>query len=149
MRSELLSQLIEDFSKQNKKIWALKKVKTIHPLIESLVRELAKLEPIKFIKLTDNEVIASSEIEGAKRKNPVAKPFHPTAIGVHVIYDFQFKNLEFYELNSAVKGWGEKMVKAVLNNLPKGWKATLVFDYSDGFWEKIRKKYNQVEWLLI
>jgi len=146
---ELLSQLIKDFEKEGKRVWALKKMKAVHPIIECSARELGKLEPIRFIKLKEDEIIASNEVEGIKIKNPVAKPFHPTAIGVHLIYDFKSKTLEFSQLNSAIKGWGEKMVKAGLVSLPKDWKVLLVFDWSNGFWKRMQQKYPHVHWLQI
>lgn len=145
----LLYKLIEDLNKADKNVWALKRVKSIHPIIERSVRELANIEPIEFIKLTGDEIIASNEVEGTRVKSPITKPFHPTAIGIYLIYDFQLKTLEFYELNSAVKGWGGQMVKASLKSLPKDWKATLVYDWSDGFWDNMQKKNNQVEWMQI
>ena len=117
--------------------------------MELSVRDLAKITPIKFIMLIENEIIASSEVDGTIIKNPITKPFHPTAIGIHLIYDFQLKTLEFFELNSAEKGWGEKMVYAALKNLLHGWKVNLVFDWSEGFWDKMQKKHRQVEWIRI
>ena len=146
---ELISQLIEDLGKKDKQVWTLKKVKAVHPIIECSARELGKLKPIQFIKLKEDEIIASNEVEGTKIKNPVAKPFHPTAIGVHLIYAFKEKTLEFSELNSAIKGWGEKMIKAGLISLPKDWQVLLVFDWSKGFWKRIQQKHPQVEWLEI
>ncbi len=75
--------------------------------------------------------------------------FDPTAIGIHLIYDFQFKTLHFHEMNSATKGWGEKMVKAALRTLPRDWQPALVMDYSEGFWDKMKSKYNHLDWLEI
>lgn len=144
-----LSRLKEDLQQSNATVWALKKVKVVAPIIESTVRELARLEPIRFIKLTGDAILASNEVEGRKIKDPVTKPFHSTAIGVHLVFDFQFKTLEFCEMNSASKGWGEKMVSAALLNLPNDWSPSLVFDWSNGFWEKMQQKYNHLEWLII
>lgn len=78
---------------------------------------------------------------------PLTKPFHPTAIGIHLIYDYQFKTLEFYEINSPIKGWGEEMVKAALSRLPPDWRPTVIMDWSDGFWNKMKAQYNQLNWL--
>lgn len=114
-----LRKLIEDLNTDNKQIWALKKVKDIDPIVEQCVRNFAELSPLKYIKITDNSIIASNQIEGGRDKTPITKPFHPTAIGVHLIYDCQFKTLEFFEINSAIKGWGEAMVKAALNKYLK------------------------------
>ena len=130
-------------------MWALKKVKSIDPIIDKCVRELSRLSPLKYIKITNDGIMASNQVEGSRDKKPVTKPFHSTAIGIHLIYDFQFKTLEFYELNSATKGWGEKMVKAALIHLPKDWRPALVMDWSDGFWDKMQYKYNQLDWMII
>lgn len=149
VNKDLLAQLIEDVNSKQCSLWALKKVKTIEPVIEKCVRELSKLEPLKYIKITPNSILASNEVEGNVIKNPVTKPFHNSAIGIHLVYDFRFKMLEFCEINSATKGWGEKMVEAVLKHLPTDWQPALVFDYSSGFWEKMQVKYNHLKWMLI
>jgi hypothetical protein len=78
---------------------------------------------------------------------PITKPYHPTAIGIHLIYDCQFKTLEFFEINSPIKGWGEEMVKAALNRLSSDWQPTVVMDWSDGFWDKMKVQYNNLNWL--
>jgi len=143
-----VAQLIKNVN-DDTQIWALKKVKTIHSIVENTVKNLAGLDIIKFIRITSNSIQASSELGGNKLKVPIAKPFHPTAVGVHLIYDFEFKIMEFYEINSATKGWGEKMVKASLECLPKDWEVALVFDWSSGFWDKMEEKYNHSKWLRI
>lgn len=144
-----LGLLIKDLNVEGKEIWALKKIKTVDPIVMNCVRELSKLEPLKFIKITVDGILASNITEGDMGRKPIAKPFHPAAIGVHLIYDFQYKTMEFYEINSASKGWGDKIVGAALRTLPYDWHPTIVMDYSDGFWEKMRSKYNSFDWLEI
>ena len=148
-QGNLLSKLIEDLNTDNKRVWALKKIKDIDPIVEQCVRNLAELSPLKYIKITGDSIIASNQIEGSRDKTPITKPFHPTAIGIHLIYDCQFKTLEFFEINSATKGWGEEMVKAALNRLSPDWKPTLVMDWSDGFWDKMKEQHNHLNWLNI
>jgi hypothetical protein len=55
--------------------------------------------------------------------------------------------LEFFEINSPIKGWGEEMVKAALNRLSSDWQPTVVMDWSDGFWDKMKVQYNNLNWL--
>ena len=50
----------------------------------------------------------------------------------------------FFEITSAVKGSGEKMVKAVVTAIPDDWEAAVVMDYSDGFWDKMSEKYDKI-----
>jgi hypothetical protein len=42
---------------------------------------------------------------------------------------------QFFEMNSATKGYGGKMVNAVLKDLPEEWDGVVVIDWSDGFWD--------------
>jgi hypothetical protein len=55
-------------------------------------------------------------------KTPIiTQPGHSTAIGVSLILDLDHKDIQFFEMNSAIKGYGGKVVDAVLKDLPKEW----------------------------
>jgi hypothetical protein len=146
---ELLKTLLKDVNTESCSVWALTRVKAIEPIAEQCVRELIKLEPIKYIRISADSIIASSEISGGRIRNPITTPFHNTAIGIHIVFSFRYKTLEFYEINSSIKGWGGKMVEATIKNLPAEWQPTLVFDYSNGFWEKMKIKYDNLKWIFI
>ena len=75
---------------------------------------------------------------------PVSTPGHPSAVGVHLILNFIFDGIQFFEITSAVKGYGETMVKAVMTAIPDDWKAGVVMDYSDGFWDRMSEKYDRI-----
>ncbi len=130
-------------------IWKLKKVKAIDPIIDDAVNSLAELEIIKYVRVTDNSIQASNELAGNKRKLPVTEPFHPTAVGIYLLYDFEYKVVQIMEINSAIKGWGEKMVQVSLNNLPQDWEVALLFDWSSGFWDNMEEKFNHIRWMRI
>jgi hypothetical protein len=66
---------------------------------------------------------------------------------VSLILDLDHKDIQFFEMNSAIKGYGGKKVIAVLKDLPKEWNGVVVMDWSDGFWDKkyrLRKEICQV-----
>lgn len=86
--------------------------------------------------------MASSEMDG---KKIITTPGHTTANGVHLIIHPGFKIIDFFEINSPEKGYGEKMVKAAIDSLPDGWGAVVTMDYSGGFWSKMKEKYNKIE----
>lgn len=75
---------------------------------------------------------------------PVTKPGHPTAIGVSLILEEDREEIQFYEITSAVKGYGSRMVEAVLSALPRQWKAIVVMDWSDGFWKVMRRRHRRI-----
>ena len=128
-------------------IWTLKRVRIIDPLIEKTAASLAELDAIHFVRITDTSIQASSELEESKRRIPVSKPFHPTAVGIHLVFDFDLKSMEFHEITSAIQGWGGRMVRASLKHLPPEWDAVLVFDWSNGFWDAMEKRYSHVRWM--
>ena len=121
------------------------KMKTIPAVIDRIVRNLAQLDIIRFIKVHPDFLAASNEIKGGSR-DPVATPHHPTAVGVSLILDFQFKVLQFYEIAAARRGYGHTMVAAVLEGLPQDWEVCIAMDWSGGFWEKMKDKYPSVNW---
>ena len=114
-------------------------------MIDRIVRNLVQLEIIRFIKVRPDFLAASNEIKGGSR-DPVAEPHHPTATGVSMILDTQHQFLQFYEITAARKGYGQKMVAAVLNGLPQDWEVCIVMDWSGGFWEKMKANYPEANW---
>lgn len=121
------------------------RVKSVHPVVEVIANNLTELDAIRFIRISQDLLQASSETSGGKQKNPVARPGHPTAIGVALILDTDRKEILFFEMTSAKKGYGSKMVDAVLKNLPPEWRVVVMMDWSGGFWERMNEKYERIE----
>lgn len=133
--------------KQNgKDIWLIHKVKELPIEFVNMAIRLSSLDFIKYIRLTDDCISASSEIEGKRIKVPVTKPDHPKAIGIKIYYHQSYKMIDFDEINSPKKGNGSKMVDAVLVDFPKEWQAAVVMDWSDGFWNKMKDKHKKIKW---
>jgi hypothetical protein len=101
------------------------------------------IDAIRCVKVTPGFLVASSETSGARRI-PVTKPGHPTAIGVSLILEEEREEIQFYEITSAVKGYGSRMVEAVLGALPRKWKPVVAMDSSDGFWKKMRRRHRRI-----
>jgi len=110
-------------------------VKQIHPVIDNIVRNLAEIDKIQFMKLSPGFLRASSERDDRGIKNPITKVEHPTAVGLSLILDVDHKDIQFLKMTSATKGYGEKMVDAVMKDLPEGWSGVIVMDWSGGFWD--------------
>jgi len=121
-----------------------KKIKHIHPVIDSIVKNLAEIDKIQFIRLSPDFLRASSERDDRGIKNPITKVGHPTAVGVSLILDVDYNDIQFFEMTSATKGYGEKMVDAVMKDLPEGWSGVIVMDWSGGFWDKMKKKHRNL-----
>ncbi|HUU30402.1 MAG TPA: hypothetical protein VM123_21575 [archaeon] len=118
-----------------------KKVKVLHPVAEAMARNLAEVEPIRFIRILPDLLEASSEATIGRSRIPITKPGHPSAIGISVILSLAHEEIQFFAVTSAKKGYGGRMVDAVLRALPAGWKAFVLMDWSDGFWEYMTRRY--------
>jgi hypothetical protein len=130
---------------QGKSVSVASKMKKIHPVVDNITNKLLKIEPIRYLRITPDDIRASNKTKLIGRtKMPISKPGHPTAIGVHVILDFNNRDVQFFEITSAIKGYGERMVQAIVTSIPEEWKTVVVMDWSRGFWEKMAKKYDNI-----
>jgi hypothetical protein len=86
----------------------------------------------QFIKVKPNAILISSEVGGFYKK-PITRPGNTSAIGVSIELDYRFKILEIVEINFPIKGYGQRMVDAVLFDLPMDWQITIVFDHRNSF----------------
>lgn len=120
-----------------------KRAQPLHPVVRQIADNLARIDAIRFVRVTPGFLQASSEVAGA-RMLPVTTPGHPTAIAVSLILEEDREEIQFYEITSAVKGHGSRMVEAVLSALPKRWKAIVLMDWSDGFWKVMRRRHRRI-----
>ena len=130
---------------KGKEIFIAAGVKKIHPVMNKIVNQLFKIDRIQYVRITPSDIQASSVISiKGKAKIPISTPSHPTAIGVHLIFEPAENTVQFYEINSAEKGYGEKIVNAVMTSIPDDWNALVILDYSDGFWDKMLQRYDKI-----
>jgi len=130
---------------KGKTIFVASNVKSIHPVVDRIVKNLCKIDLINYVRVSKEDIYASNEIKIIGRtKMPVSTPDHPSAVGVHLIVDFIFDGIQFFEITSAAKGYGEKMVNAVVTAIPDDWEAAVVMDYSGGFWNRMSEKYDRI-----
>ena len=130
---------------KGKTIFVATKVKTIHPVVDAIVKNLCKIDLIQYVRISQEDIQASNEIKIKGRiKIPISTTGHPSAVGVHLIMDFAPNTIQFFEITSAIKGYGEKMVKAVVTAIPYDWEAAVVMDYSGGFWDRMSEKYDRI-----
>lgn len=135
-----------DSVNNGKDVSVASRLKVIDPLTDSIVRNLALIDRIEYIWVGHERIQASNEIEIlGKRRKPVTKPGHPTAIGLDLLLEPKLKSVQVYEIASSVKGYGTKILQAMLKSIEQDWKIVIVMDYSMGFWEVMSNRYKQVE----
>ena len=131
------------YAEQRAEVVISKRARPVHLVVARIAENLAGIEILRIVKVTLGFLSASSETCGTRRC-PVTKPGHPTAVGVSLILDEEHKDIQFYEITSAVRGCGTRMVEAVMNALPKGWRAVIVMDWSGGFWKAMRRRHRRI-----
>ena len=136
------------FNENGKQVWVISRVKELPEEIVKMAFNLATLDIIRYIRICDETLAASSENYPNRPKVPITHMNHETAIGIQILYSTSYKTIDFYDINSPIKGNGSKMVEAVLKDFPKDWQAAVVLDWSNGFWNKMKKKYKKIEWIM-
>ena len=126
------------------KILVTRAARVVHPAVDAIARNLAEIDRISIVRISPGFLRASSETTGGVSGKPVTTPGHPTAIGVSLILDPDLQEVQFYEITSAVRGYGGRMVDAVLRDLPGGWTGVVLMDWSSGFWERMEGRHGNL-----
>ena len=135
------------FNEKRKQIWVINRVKELPVEIVNMAIKLAELDFIHYVRICDETLAASSENEAQRVKIPVTRMNHPTAVGIQILYSPKYKTIDFFDINSPIKGNGSKMVNAVLSDFPRDWQPTVVMDWSNGFWDIMKRRYKHLEWM--
>jgi hypothetical protein len=140
LKRKEFEKLFLPFNESGKQIWAITKVK-------ELALNLAALDFINYINISNEALAASSENYPKRPKVPITHMNHKTAVGVKILYSVSYRYINFFDINSPTKGNGSKMVDAILKGLPNDWQPTVVLDWSDGFWDRMKEKYEDLNWI--
>jgi hypothetical protein len=136
------------FNESGTQIWVISRAKKLPTEIVKIAVRLTKLDFINYVRICDETLAASSENYPKRPKVPITNMNHETAIGIQIIYSTEYKTINFFDINSPKKGFGGKMVDAVFNDFSKDWRPAVAMDWSNGFWDNMKEKYRQEEWIL-
>lgn len=148
MKRKEFDKLFLPFNESGTQVWVITRVKELPDAIVQMAFNLAQLDFIKYVRICDETLAASSKNYPNRPKVPITNISHETAIGIEILYDTKYNIIDFYDINSPIKGNGSKMVDAVLKDFPKDWQPAVIMDWSNGFWEKMEKKYDYLDWMM-
>lgn len=123
------------------KISKANNVKNIDLIYEKISKELAKIDILQYVKIYNGRIKASNILSTNGKKEPMVKKSEYNIIGVEILIDTQIKTVQFFDITSFVKGYGDKMVSSVINATPEEWNIVVLLDWSHGFWPIMAKKY--------
>lgn len=148
MKRKEFEKVFLPFNESGKQVWVIARVNKLPKEIVQMAINLASLDFIKYIRICDETLAASSENYLNRQKVPVTKVNHDTAIGIQILYNTKYRVIDFFDINSPIKGYGSKMADAILKNFPENWQPAVIMDWSDGFWMKIKGKYKNLKWIM-
>lgn len=129
-------------------IWLVAGVHELDDLVIKLAIRLADLDFIKYVRICDQYLAASSENYPKRPKVPITDSGHSSAIGIEIIYHLDHRIIDFYSINSPIKGYRGQLVEAIMGELPLDWQPAVTMDWSDGFWDKMVEKYPEYDWMM-
>jgi len=148
MKRKEFEKLFLPFNESGTQVWVSARVKILPDEVVQMAVNLAELDFIKYVRLCEETLAASSKNYSIRPKVPITHKNHDTAIGIQILDDTTYKTIDFFDINSPVRGNGSKMVDAVLKDFPKDWNPAVVMDWSDGFWERMEEKYKHLNWMM-
>jgi len=110
---------------KGKQIWVISRVKQLPYEIIEMALRLADLDFIKYVRICDETIAASSENYPSRPKVPITNMNHETTIGIQILYSLSHKYINFFDINSLINGNGSKMVDVILKDFQKDWQRPL------------------------
>lgn len=141
-------KIFEPYNEKGTQIWVISRIKKLPAEIVKMATRLADLDFIKYVRICDETLAASSENYPNRPKVPITNMNHETAIGIQIIYSTEYKTIDFYYINSPKKGFGGKIVDAVFKDFSEDWQPAVVMDWSNGFWDRMKEKHRKHEWIM-
>jgi hypothetical protein len=123
------------------KILKANNVKKIHQIYNNISEELSKIDVVRYVKIYNGRIKASNTLSENGKKEPIIKIGEGNIIGVELLIDIPNRIIQFYSITSSLKGYGDKMVSAVVNSAPNDWKIVVLMDWSMGFWQVMAERY--------
>ena len=126
------------------RIFKATNVRNIHPVFLDLTESLSHINAFNYIKIYNDRLCASNQLSTDKKKHPVTAMDQEGIIGVELLIDPDNSTVQFYSLASSKKGYGRRIVEAVVNATPDDWNLVVVMDSSGGFWERMLEEYPRI-----
>ena len=125
----------------NDKISKASNVRKVDPIYIQVAEELAKIDILQYVKIYNGWIQASNIISSNGKKEPITTIGQDNVIGVELLIDVPNQIIQFFSITSSEKGYGEKMVSAVVNSVPDDWNIMVFMDWSHGFWQVMSERY--------
>ena len=125
----------------NDKISKASNVRKIDPIYIQVAEELAKIDILQHVKIYNGRIQASNILSTNGKKEPITTIGQDNVVGVELLIDVPNQIIQFFSITSSVKGYGDKMVSAVVKSAPNNWSIVVFMDWSHGFWQVMAERH--------
>jgi hypothetical protein len=140
-------KLFQPFSEQGKQIWVITRVKELSQEIITMALNLASLDFINYIQISDEALMVSNINCPNRPKVPFVNELYPDVNGIHLIYSDFDKVIDFWSIASSDENHYDSMVETILKDFPNEWTPCIMMMSEEKYWKKKMKKYNTLEWM--
>ena len=119
-------------------------LKNIQPVFLDLAENLSHVDALHIIKIYNDSLCASNLLSTDKKKHPVTAMNQEGFIGVELLIYPDISTVQFYSLESSQKGYGRKIVDAVVRGTSDDWNLGVVMDWSGVFWDRMLEEYPRI-----
>jgi len=123
------------------KISKASNVRKVDPIYMLISEELSNIDILQHVKIYNGRIQASNILSTNGKKEPIVKIGEENVVGVELLIDVPNQIIQFFSITSSEKGYGEKMVSAVVNSIPYDWNIVVFMDWSHGFWQVMAERY--------
>jgi len=116
-------------------------VRKVDPIYILISEELSNIDILQHVKIYNGRIQASNILSTNGKKEPIVKIGEENVVGVELLIDVPNQIIQFFSITSSEKGYGEKMVSAVVNSIPYDWNIVVFMDWSHGFWQVMAERY--------
>ena len=89
-------------NENGKQVWVINRVKELPEEIVKMAFNLATLDFIRYVRICDETLAASSENYPNRPKVPITHMNHETATGIQILYYTSYKSIDFFDINSPI-----------------------------------------------
>lgn len=123
------------------KISKANNVRKVDPIYIQVAEELAKIDILQHVKIYNGRIQASNVLSTNGKKEPITEIGQDNVVGVELLIDVPNQIIQFFSITSSEKGYGDKIVSAVVKSVPDDWNIMVFMDWSHGFWQVMSERY--------
>lgn len=123
------------------KIFKAGNVRKVDPIYIQIAEELSNIDILQHVKIYNGRIQASNILSTNGKKEPITTIGQDNVVGVELLIDVPNQIIQFFSITSSEKGYGDKIVSAVVKSVPDDWSIMVLMDWSHGFWQVMAESY--------